>query len=198
MVKKILNLQKILIVCAIILISMPVIGTATASANYILAGKITNQNQEPIAGVTAVFVCDGIGGSFTTVTDDLGNYVLHPYAGRSGTLTLSKVGYRIIRDTFGGKGEGTQNIWNYTLSPDWISGKITNQNGEPLQGVKITFEQDGGLSGVQTIFTDENGNYRYTVPVNATYWMTVTKDGYQTNRDQWSLYGGRILDFRLK
>ena len=181
-------------------------GTANASflssllPTYTLSGKITNQNQEPLEGVGVTLAYDGIGGQIRTVTDSLGNYVLHPTAKASGILTMNKDGYRILRNKVSQYNyQGTTAVWNYNLHPNWVSGKITDQNGNPLEGVKITFEQNGGVTGVQTVFTDEDGNYKYTAPADSvSYWVTITKEGYTTLRDQWHyLYGGQFHNFTL-
>ena len=206
MLKKIFKLRNITIICTVILTSISLMGTANAnfwsaiSATYTASGKIVNQNQEPMEGVVVLFVSDGLGIQSRGVTDSMGNYMINPPAKTSGTVTVSKVGYRIINER---RSElcsaGSTMVFNYALHPDWISGKITIRSGEPLEGVKITFEQDGGLTGVQIAFTDSNGNYKYTVPKDGeNYWITITKEGYQTVRERWYLYGGQVYNRQLQ
>jgi len=145
-------------------------------------------------------VCDGIGGQGRAITDALGNYILHPPAQTNGMVTVTKEGYRIVRNTsLYSYHADISTVQNYNLHPDSISGKIINRNGEPLEGVKITFEQNGGLTGVQIAFTDQNGNYKYTVPTdNQNYWITIMKEGYQNVRTQWYMGGGQIYNYTLQ
>lgn len=205
--KNLLIRINILTLCALILANVGFEGTAHASfwsslvPTYTLSGKVVNQNQEPLEGVTMVFVSDGLGAKSSAVTDPLGNYVVNPLSKTPGMLTLSKDGYRIIRDKYDQwHNAGSQCIRNYNMSPDWISGKITDSDGTPLSGVKITFEQNGGISGVQTVFTDENGNYKYTLPAdNKDYWVTISLEGYPTYHGKWDwVFGGRVYNHTLR
>lgn len=207
MLKDLFKLRNILVIGVVIFTSVTFMGTASANfwssllPTYTTSGKIVNQNQEPMEGVVVTFVSDGVGIQSRAVTDAMGNYVIHPPAKTSGSITVSMVGYRIIRDKCTIYHQaGSTSVLNYTLHPDWISGKITTRSGEPLEGVKITFEQNGGLSGVQIVFTDANGNYKYTVPTDGqSYWITITKEGYQPVRDQWNyLYGGTVRNNTLQ
>ena len=207
MLKKLLKLRTLIALCTIILTSSSLMGTASAnfwsavSATCTVSGKIVNQNQEPMEGVVVVFVSDGLGIQSRAVTDGMGNYIINPPAKTSGTTTVSKVGYRIINDKIMEYfySAGQTSVRNYTLHPDWISGKITSRSGEPLEGVKITFEQDGGLTGVQIAFTDASGNYKYTVPKDSqSYWITITKEGYQTIRERWICVGGQVYNRQLQ
>lgn len=200
-------LKKLIMLCTITMVfmSFSFIGVANASfwsnllPTYAFAGKIINQNQEPLEGVTVDFSSDGIGGEYRTVTDALGNYVLNLPAQTSGKLMVSKEKYRTIRDEIGNYNSGGKIVRNYTLHPDFIIGKITNIDGEPLDSVKIMIEQDGGLGGVQTVYTDENGNYICTLPTDSVnYWVTIVRDGYQTLRDRPYLSGGRVCNYTLK
>lgn len=52
-----------------------------------------------------------------------------------------------------------------------VSGKVTNENGEPLAGVSITVKGTGNGTS-----TDNNGNFALTVPENAT--LVVSFIGY--------------------
>ena len=206
MIVNVLKLKTIIMLCAIIFMSIAFAGTANANfwsnlmPKYTVSGKIVNQNQEPLEGVTINFSADGIGGEYRVVTDALGNYVLNLPAKTSGKLMVSKEKYRIVRQTFNAYYvAGEKLIYNYTLHPDFITGKITNVGGEPLDNVKIMIEQDGGLTGVQTVYTNENGNYTSTLPVDdRLYWITIVKEGYQTLRNHSYLSGGYTYNYILK
>lgn len=207
MLKNFIKLKYLCTVFTIILISASCMGTASAGifspflSTYTISGKVTNKNQEPMPGVEVVIMYNGIGGKIRAVTDDLGNYVLNPVAGVSGIIAVSKMEYRTIRDAVHQYYQkGRQYVWNFTIQPDWMSGKVTDQRGTPIEGVKITFEQNGGTTGVQTIFTDQDGNYKYTLPADyKDYWVTVTKEGYSILRERWQyIAGGAIRNITLR
>lgn len=204
--RQLLKMKRFITLYTFIMFSYFLIGTADANflsalmPTYTLSGKIVNQNQEPIEGVTVVFEASGIGGQSKAVTDSLGNYVIHPMAKTSGLLTIRKENYRIIREQIGNYYvAGTSLVNNYSLHPDWISGKVINQNREPVEGAKVSIEEDGGMSGVATVTTDENGNFRCAIPTDSKqYWITIKKDGYQVTRDHTYLYGGQTWNYTLK
>lgn len=93
---------------------------------------------------------------------------------------------------------GGQIVNNYDLCPNWISGKIVDNDNNPLQGVKISIEKNGGLAGVQTAYTDENGDYKIQISENMVYyWITISLDGYKTIRNNDTLYGGSTHNWTL-
>lgn len=195
-----------IILFTIIVFNFSFAGTSSASflsgllPTYTLSGKIVNQNLEPMEGVSVVFVGDGIGGKCSSVTDSAGNYVLKPPAKTSGIITISKNSYRTVRDKINQWNQaGTTYVNNYRIYPDWVGGKIINQSGEPVEGAKVTFEEDGGMSGILTAITDANGNYRCTIPSDSKqYWITVKMDGYQTTREHPYVSGGQTWNYTLK
>lgn len=206
--RKFSHLKNLFVACTVLCSVFMLTGTAQANffsallPTCTLSGKITTQNQEPIEGATVVFVSDGLGIQSKAVTDALGNYVIHPPSRTSGTLTLSKASFFIIRENIssGWYDSNSYNTRNFTMIPNWISGKITAPDGTPLAGAKLTFEQNGGLAGVQTVTTDENGNYKYTLPANQReYWLTISCEGYKTARERWNwVGGGQVYNYVLR
>lgn len=181
--------KKILpIIGAFILINM--IFSNSVSANiftkilntqsYPISGKVTNLRMEPIEGVKITFEPQGLLG-INARTDSLGNYSTAVSKNGDCWVTISKIGYKTIRmKTW----VGTENIFNYTLDPDKypIAGKVTNRQGEPIEGVQITFEPNGGKNGIIIAVTDQLGNYSTGVSELGDCWVTITKDGYTTFR----------------
>jgi len=151
-----------------------------------IAGKIVDRNLTPLEGITVTWSGDG-GGHVSVKTNSEGNYVMNvPAQSRDGIWaavgkwTISGERWRTIKNS------GTKDsrcVYNYTMHHDYMSGKVTTSNGIPLQWVKLVFEQDGSASGRHEIYTDEYGNYEFTLPSSgANYWVTVSLDGYQTQR----------------
>ncbi|MFA6850261.1 MAG: carboxypeptidase-like regulatory domain-containing protein [Selenomonadaceae bacterium] len=202
-------LKKVLMLLSIIVFSMVAFAEpANASflsglfslPTYTVSGKIVDSNQEPLEGILVSFDCNGIGGKKTVHTDSSGNYVLKLPAKTGGQLTVSGDGYRTKKASFGEyTSAGQAYAQNYTLYPDWISGKAVNQDGEPLQGIEISIEKDGGLNGVKTVYTDENGDYKAQIPADGVYyWLTASADGYSTIRDHVFLTGGYTYNLKMK
>ena len=59
-----------------------------------------------------------------------------------------------------------------------------------MHWVKLRFEKNGGTAGVVTVYTDENGNYKATLPADTNYWVVISQNGYKTIRTKTYLVGG--------
>jgi hypothetical protein len=152
--------------------------------SYTFSGKITNSKTEPIDGAKITIELDGgLFGSATGTTDQVGNYAFS--ITKTSTwywLTVNKQGYKTYRNKVW---IGSGGSYNITLDPDKypVSGKMIDSNSDPIEGAKITFELDGGLNGIQEAITDQYGNYSTGVSTKGQwYWVTITKEGYQTYR----------------
>lgn len=177
-----------------------ILGSATTSSTCTLCGKITNNQQEPLANALVTFSVNG-GGIYAQVrTNSQGDYIIKVPADQGGILTVKLDNYRTQTETlYSCRTTGKKYVYNYSLRSDGISGKITDANGTPLEWVKITLEADGGLNGVITLYTDENGNYQTPIPKDSIYyWITITYDGYKTIRDHSYLSGGNTYNFTLR
>lgn len=174
------------------------LGTPSAT----VAGKVIDKNNTPIPDVEIKFIPDGIGNTVKAMTDENGNYSLKVPERTSGLVFVTKEEYRTQKMTIEKYSFSSQrvNVWNYTLHPDFVVGKILDVNNIPIANAKLSFEQDGGMNGVQTVYTDENGNFKCKIPTdNKYYWLTISKDGYTIIREQiWSLSGGQIINRTLK
>lgn len=155
-------------------------GGSVSKGSVRVAGKITDRDQNPLEGITVTWAADG-GGQVSVKTNSAGNYVMNILEGTSGKWTISGEGWRTIK--FSDINRYSEFIMNHTMQHDYMSGKVTTANGIPLQWVKLVFEQDGSASGIQEIYTDEYGNYKYVLPESgANYWVTISLDGYQVQR----------------
>ena len=54
-----------------------------------------------------------------------------------------------------------------------VSGKVTDQNGSPVEGAKITVEETG-----ETVYTDASGNFSISAGIGQT--ISISYDGYGT------------------
>lgn len=88
-------------------------------------------------------------------------------------------------------------VLNMTMHHDYITGKVTDRYDNPMQWVKLTFEAYGGTKGVVTAYTDEDGNYKAVLPIDGSYWITVSQDGDKTHREQSPLDGGWVRNYTL-
>lgn len=195
-----INRKKVVAIYVILSISVFFLNTVNAGglfASYPISGKITNYKMEPIEGVKIKFEPDGsLFGPVTATTDQLGNYSIAIHKLGDCWVTITKEGYKTYRVR---AYIGRDNIWNYKLDPDKypVSGKIVNRGGEPIEGATISFELDGGRNGVQSVTTDETGNYSTGIIALGDCWVTITKEGYKTFRTR--AYVGRenVWNYRL-
>ena len=172
---------------------------STSRGTLRIAGKIVDRNLTPLEGITVAWSGDG-GGHVSVKTNSEGNYVMnapkHPeYKSATGTWTISGDRWRTIKES----GRRYEGVYNYTMHHDYMTGKVTTTSGIPLQWVKLVFEQDGSASGRHEIYTDEYGNYEFTLPVSgAYYWVTVSLDGYQIQRHHRRLYDEEVWNLTLR
>lgn len=165
-------------------------GTVTVS------GKITNLELEPIDGVVINFSRDGGGVTRKVATDKNGNYQLRVPKDVSGIMSFSLEGLRTIREK---SISYNDNVMNRKMHSDSISGKITDNNGRPIEGVEIVFEKNGGKAGSLTTYSDENGNYVLRIPEDdVQYWITLNAKGRDTYRNKMFCTGGVSYNFRMK
>ena len=170
-------------------------GSSSSYKSVHLVGKITDGNQVPIQGISVVFESDK-GGSWSTHTDASGNYRMNVPSSTNGTMVISGTGWRTERYhqyTF----SDPECVSNKQLHHDYITGKVTDRYQNPMHWVKLTFEKDGGTAGVVTTYTDENGNYKATLPDDTSYWIVVSQDGYKTIRMKDYLVGGYTHNYTM-
>lgn len=188
--KKILS---ILIVVAIFFVN-----TASASAwslskllpKYSVSGKIMNMKMEPIEGAQITFESNERNPfKVTTTTDVNGNYSTGVLTKNVWVTVIKDGGYSTIHST---KYITNGTTLNFILCPDkyTIRGKIMDENGEPIQDVKISIERDDSKGGIWSSIADETGSYFIEIPtginaetdVGVNVWVTLKKDEYKTYR----------------
>lgn len=209
--KQIKQIMIIFVMCAFSLVSIG--GTAHASllgdiigginalggapnGYAIVSGKVTDRAMMPLQGVKVSFVVDGVGIVGEAVTDENGNYKIRAPKAKSGNLSFELIEYRtyIMREYISG-----DKVENCIMHADSMSGKVTNEAGDPIEGIALSFEEDGGRTGIITVYTDENGNYKVQIPKDdVPYWVTLSGEGYETVRTRIYGYGEKIENFIMK
>lgn len=167
--------------------------SGTQTEITVMSGKVVDEDNVPISGIT-VTVAPDKSYQRSTHTDENGNYRLsvpEDYA----YITFAGKGWRTYRSNHGYISKNQ--IWNCSMHHDYISGKVTDRYGNPMHWAKVTVEQNGGGSGILSVYTDENGNYKQTIPEDTYYWVTVEQNGYKSYRNQNYLYGGRTYNYTL-
>jgi len=72
-----------------------------------------------------------------------------------------------------------------------MSGRVTSQDGTPLQGVRVRIESPA-LLGPRNAVTDANGQFRTSVLPGGEYTVTYILDGYLTRRLTTRLVAGQV------
>lgn len=139
-------------------------------------GAVTDANNMPIAGVSVT-----IGGQ-TVTTDGSGKWSATAALSQEGlTVEYSKTGYISASTQIGVGDVGMSSVWNETKQLAahvvTISGTVTDQNTDPVEGVTVTLTYAGGES--KTVMTNAQGVYTFsdvTTFVDVT--ITFAKEGY--------------------
>jgi hypothetical protein len=122
--------------------------------NYTISGVVTDNNLNPLAGVTLT-----LSTGESDITGDNGTYSFNLAHGWSGTVTPTKAGwvFEPRRRTYNGlmSDQANQNYMGYQGSNRvTISGAVKQSNGTGIPGVTLTF-----TPGTGTATTDDNGEY---------------------------------------
>ncbi|HEX3557712.1 MAG TPA: FG-GAP-like repeat-containing protein, partial [Pyrinomonadaceae bacterium] len=155
-------------------------GDFTANAvTHSISGRVTDQNGQPLLGVNV-----HLGGSSTgdTTTNAAGNYTFTNLAhGGSYNLTPTEINFRFSpASSVVGNLQADQTGVNFTgqFLNHTITGRIVDQQGNPLHGVTVTLA--GSFSAVA--HTDAQGNFTFNdMPENGTFVITPDKEGFNFN-----------------
>jgi hypothetical protein len=153
---------------------------------YTISGVVTDDNLNPLAGVTLTLSTGG-----SDITGPNGTYSFDLAHGWSGTLTPSMAGwvFEPRKRTYNGlmSDQTNQNYMGYQGSSRvTISGAVKQSNGTGIPGVTLTF-----MPGNGTATTDDNGDYSKLVlsgwsgtvtPFKADYTFSPTSRAYSDVR----------------
>ena len=113
------------------------------------------------------------------ITGSDGNYSFETYEGVF-RVYASKEGYdRIWKEITVGSGEKAHLDIALEQWARGIYGKVTDQDGNPMEGVAVALETDNRNSIEFTTTTDENGDYEIRVPREGQYTLKAFEDGYR-------------------
>lgn len=182
--------------------SRPSMEKSATTRGIAIYGFVTTTKGEGVPGVQ-IKVLKKESGEVTDSdeTDSKGNYHLAVTSGWSGTVTLSKKGYKFLSTKTPEYTNVTEDIPNqhYTADPiAAISGTVT-ELGKGVPGVKITFESKEGTSVTETksdgFYSQALEKYKWTGTV------IPSKDGYTFKPDKVEkvdIIGKEIQDFQTE
>lgn len=148
-------------------------GIYTSPPEYSISGRISDEQNQPLSGVT-ISLPDGT----STTSDASGNYTLAGLSAGSFTVTPSKNGYtfmpasRTVSLTTGGAVSQDFIAHAIPLPTYTVGGQIKDTNGFALQGVTVS--DNAGHSGQ----TDKDGRYFIYGLAAGTYDLMPLMSGY--------------------
>ncbi len=169
--------------------------------NSALTGRVTDMNsQTPISGAIV-----SVGGR-SAITDQAGNYVVTNVPLGRYQVSVTRGGYENERDTVEVTA-GSSASKNFRLKPSGgsgsekrlyetgqLEGRVTDEKtGRPISGARVTIQ---GRSDT----TDQAGNYVVTNVPLGRYQVSITRGGYENERDTVEVIAGSSAskNFRLK
>lgn len=146
---------------------------AATTRGTTISGSVKNPGGQGVPGVELT-ASDNQGKAFT---DSKGNYYLGVTPGWSGTVMPSKKGYDFSPPDLKYNNVDTdRDGQDYTADANTkISGKVTDQKGKGIPGVRLTFSDNIGTAAA---VTDSTGYYIHTVIYNWQGTVTPSKNGY--------------------
>ena len=112
-----------------------------------------------------------------TVTDPQGRYSLSLQAGASYKISIACVGYQVMANSSGSlvRGNTISLDFNITKAGAIFRGKVIDERGNALPGVRLTAEKEGSLT---VSSTDFSGLYSLSLGAGI-YSITFSKSGYR-------------------
>src|SRR5258706_45462 len=166
--------------------------TAHAQQGVGISGRVVaDDTGDPIVNARVTLVITGPGAP-VVLTDHEGRFTLTAPSTRV-TIAANKSGYS--------RHDGTANATDQTIDIRLprgaaISGRILDEFGDPLVGVRVSLEkastQSDGFSGEAVTTTDDRGDYRLGSLQAGTFYVAVSTMGEVVRRD---MGGGAIAMF---
>lgn len=154
--------------------------TESDNETFTVYGNVIDLDNNGVEETTLLLT--GLNGEMTALSDSTGKYAFTGLQEGDYTLTVFKEGY-----TFAPQ-KRYISITNEDIEindfvcqesngiPLNISGKVTNSNGEPVNGVTIIFHYDDKLKSTDTY---DKGSYNYSADLHQTYTIIPVKEGYE-------------------
>ena len=142
----------------------------SAASSHVISGVVTTGDGAPLGAADVA----GDNGAPSTVTDADGMYSIIVQKHWSGTVTVSKTGWRITPGSIA-YNDVAADIPNqdHTAWQPTISGTVHKSDGTPLAGATVTANNGGGSAT-----TDATGYYEIIVPYEWTGTVSATLAGY--------------------
>ena len=148
----------------------------------VIRGKVTDENGKPVENAIFAFL-EGVY-MHSAKTDANGDYVIGEIdADRPCDVTVSHVGllsdHKMLEFPTGSR----EMVQDFVLLPGsisnrTISGKVTDQNGEPISGVDVVFGRSSYQYNMKSCLSDVNGLYSIFVDSMEKDVLLCKKDGY--------------------
>ena len=142
-----------------------------------LSGKVTNTSGQGISGaVVSIYLNGNPSTAYTVNTNSTGNYTINLGDGTWNT-SVSCPGFVAPPPSSAALAGGTAGVINFTMAPsaNIISGKVTDNNSNAMQGVLVS-----AASGTITVqaLTDNLGNYSLNCGIG-TFNVNASESGWQ-------------------
>lgn len=141
-----------------------------------IAGSVVMNDNGTKAGVSVTARSSNEKYSYTTSTDESGNFTIPNAYPETYTLTMSKTNYAIITKTGIQSIAGqTTNIGVFSFSSEFgtVEGRVTDTKGNPIENVIVKI---GDIS----VFTVADGQFSKTGIGVGSYTVTISKEGYSS------------------
>lgn len=149
----------------------------------IIQGVIRDKDGNPVEGAVV------------KLYDDEGNLVAEMVTGKDGKYrfeVLPDKSYTVVADW-----EGQQARMKFDVDDDWdddkirdislkrvqaiVQGQVLDENGNPAANTLVKVVAINGIE-IDQVKTDENGNFRFLVPVGNVYTVKASKKGYAAKK----------------
>ena len=142
-----------------------------------VSGVVSAENATPISGAKVIAI-DSNGNKYdSTSTKSNGIYLLGLNPG-SYQLKVVKPGYSIgLKQTTLSIGQNLTGV-NYTLAENFvfISGSVSDENGDPLEQVFVNLRKTGG--GGASSVTNQDGSFSFSGLTGGNYTIAISKSGF--------------------
>lgn len=156
---------------------LPALTSGLPGGSGAIRGRVSAHSGEPLAGAT-VFLSSRAGGSWRATTDALGRFVIEDLPAGTFSVTAFRTGYLLWSARDGGNpgrpfvvlgaGERADDVELSLARTAAISGSVVDEEGEPLQNVRVRVmpaSQVGNnltptLDPQMSVATDDRGEFR--------------------------------------
>ncbi len=169
-----------------------------------ITGRVMDESQRGLKGAKVILSFSDVHEwgqkksrtSKAVLTDKKGNFTFHDLAARRYRLVAMAPGYATrYRGDLEVSGSGTtEGIELILASGDVIEGKVTSEEGAPIEGATVTFSSRNSWGRGMT---DKEGHYKVTNLGVGPYTAQARASGYSTNEKREAFPEDGRIDFEL-